>query len=143
MGARSFQGNVGDQQTLEPTFAQIGRVTGVRPKDCLADRGYRGRRNVGATRIHIPGRPNKDSTAYQKSRERKRFRKRAGIEPVIGHLKSDFRLGRNFLKGLLGDSLNLLMAAAAFNLKKWINQSIFWAIIRALAIPETNRSPVA
>jgi IS5 family transposase len=143
VGAKSFRGNVSDQQTLEPAFAQIERVAGVRPKDCLADRGYRGRKIVGETRIHIPGRPKKDATAYQKSRDRKRFRKRAGIEPVIGHLKSDFRLGRNFLKGLLGDSLNLLMAAAAFNLKKWINQSIFCAIIRALAMRQTNRSSVA
>ena len=44
---------------------------------------------------------------------RKRFRRRAGIEPIIGHLKSDHRLKRNFLKGFAGDQINLLMAAAA------------------------------
>jgi hypothetical protein len=31
-------------------------------------------------------------------------------------LKSDFRLDRNFLKGQVGDAINLLLAAAASNL---------------------------
>ena len=44
------------------------------------------------------------------------FRKRAGIEPVIGHCKSDHRLGRNFYRGLFGDSINVMLAAAAYNL---------------------------
>jgi len=57
---------------------------------------------------------------------RKRFRRRAGIEPVIGCLKSDHRLKRNFLKGFAGDQINLIMAAAAFNFKKWIREVVFW-----------------
>jgi hypothetical protein len=57
---------------------------------------------------------------------RKRFRRRAGIEPIIGHLKSDHRLKRNFLKGFTGDQINLLMAAAAFNFRKWMREVIFW-----------------
>ncbi len=44
--------------------------------------------------------------------------KRAGIEPTIGHLKSYFRLGRNFYKGVFGDAVNLLLAAAAYNFKR-------------------------
>jgi hypothetical protein len=55
---------------------------------------------------------------------RKRFRKRAGIEPVIGHLKSDHRLNRNYLKGLANDQMNVLQAAAAFNFKKWCRYCI-------------------
>ena len=46
------------------------------------------------------------------------FCKRAGIEPTIGHLKSDFRLGRNFYKGMVGDAINVMLAAAAYNLKR-------------------------
>ncbi len=42
--------------------------------------------------------------------ERKPCQRRAAIEPVIGHLKTDLRLTRNFLKGIAGDSINLLMA---------------------------------
>ncbi|WP_336325105.1 transposase, partial [Porphyromonas pogonae] len=46
------------------------------------------------------------------------FCKRAGIEPTIGHLKSDYRLGRNFYKGLFGDAINVMLAAAAYNFKR-------------------------
>ena len=77
---------------------------------------------IEGTRIMIPKPPRKRATAYEKQKARKRFRRRAGIEPVIGHLKSDYRLGRNFLKGIAGDNVNLMMAAAAFNFKKWIRQ---------------------
>jgi len=45
------------------------------------------------------------------------FCKRAGIEPTIGHLKTDYRLGRNFYKRLLGDTINVMLAAAAYNFK--------------------------
>lgn len=40
---------------------------------------------------------------------------------IIGHLKSDFRLARNYLKGTIGDAISLLPAATAFNCKKWMN----------------------
>ncbi len=52
--------------------------------------------------------------------KRKQCRRRAAIEPIIGHLKSDFRLSRNFLKGVIGDEINVLLAATAWNLKQWI-----------------------
>ena len=44
----------------------------------------------------------------------------------MGHLKSDHRLKRNFLKGFEGDQINLIMAAAAFNFRKWVRAIIFW-----------------
>lgn len=92
----------------------------------MCDRGYRGKDRVNNTQVLRPQANVK--TASEKMREmmRERFRKRAGIEAVIGHLKADHRLDRNFLKGFVGDQLNLLMAAAAFNLKKWMRLIIFW-----------------
>ena len=59
---------------------------------------------------------------YEKRKARKRFRRRAGIEPIIGHLKSNYRLARNYLKGSLGDAINLMLAASAFNFKKLMKQ---------------------
>ena len=44
--------------------------------------------------------------------------KRAGIEPTIGNLKADHRLSRNFYKGVKGDAINVLLAAAAYNFKR-------------------------
>ena len=66
---------------------------------------------------------------------RARFRRRAAIEPVISHLKHQYRLVRCFLKGFVGDQVNLLLAAAAWNLKKWLRTAaFFWFhLVRLLA----------
>ena len=71
-----------------------------------------------STKIMISDVPKDSDSTYMKTRKHELFRKRAGIEPVIGHCKSDHRLGRNFYKGLFGDSINVMLAAAAFNLKR-------------------------
>ena len=81
------------------------------------DRGYRGKKEVNGTRILIPDIPKPSDSRYQKRKKHQLFCKRAGIEPTIGHLKSDHRLGRNFYKGLAGDAINILLAAAAYNFK--------------------------
>jgi len=70
----------------------------------------------------IPKRAVKQASTYQKRKARQRFRRRAGIEAIISHLKFDYRLARNYLKGSVGDSMNLMMAAAAFNFKKLMTQ---------------------
>ena len=51
------------------------------------------------------------------------FQKRAVIKPVIGHLKSDHRMIRNFLKGTLGGAINNMMAAAVYNMRHWMNKN--------------------
>ena len=52
----------------------------------------------------------------------------AAIEPINGHLKTDHRLNRNFYKGITGDNINVMLAAAAFNFKRMMNKwkSSFW-----------------
>lgn len=122
VGAMSFEKNVYDGHTLESVIEQVEALRGIRPKVGICDRGYRGVSRVGDTQIIIPKPSKKRATNYEKQKARKRFRRRAGIEPVIGHLKTDFRLGRNFLKGVVGDNINLMMAAAAFNFKKLMKQ---------------------
>ena len=73
---------------------------------------------AGGTQILIPDVPNKKDSYHTRRKKHKLFCKRAGIEPTIAHLKSDFRLGRNFYKGVFGDIINLLLAAAAYNFKR-------------------------
>jgi IS5 family transposase len=68
----------------------------------------------------LPKKPLKRDSRYQRDKKRKQCRRRAAIEPIIGHMKSDYRLSRNFLKGIAGDQINLLMAATAWNLRKWM-----------------------
>jgi len=79
------------------------------------------------SKISIPGVALKRDTQTQKEKKRKDFRRRAAIEPIIGHLKSDHRMSRNFLRGFKGDEINLLLAASAFNLKKWM-RIYFYAV---------------
>ncbi|MBP9507586.1 MAG: transposase, partial [Bacteroides sp.] len=68
---------------------------------------------------------------YQRQRKHKLFCKRAGIEPTIGHLKSDYRLGRNFYKGLLGDAINVMLAAAAYNFKRAMKA--LWLVLEKIS----------
>lgn len=126
IGALAFEKNCYDGHTLVEVFSQIERILGQVPKICLGDRGYRGKTRIGEQRIIIPGPPGKGTSKATQAKMRKRFQRRAAIEPVIGHLKSDHRLDRNFLKGFNGDQINLLMAAAAFNFKKWMRKVNFW-----------------
>ena len=62
----------------------------------------------------------------QRRHKRMLCRRRAAIEPIIGHLKADYRLTRNWLRGSHGDQINLMMAACAWNLRKWMI-AFFWA----------------
>ena len=122
VGAMAFEGNPYDGHTLPAQLEQIKRLTGHRPKFAFVDRGYRGKKYVESTKIEIPGCGKKNQSYYQKQKARKKFRQRAGIEPVIGHLKRDHRMLRNYLKGTTGDAINTLMAAAGYNLRHWIIQ---------------------
>jgi IS5 family transposase len=73
------------------------------------------------TTITLPDKPGKNRTAYEKQKLRKGFKRRAAIEPKIGHLKGDHRLGRNFYSGIKGDDINVMLAAAAMNFKRMMN----------------------
>ena len=83
-----------------------------------SDRGYRGKKEINGKKIIIPDVPKKSDSRYQKQKKHKLFCKRAGIEPTIGHLKSDYRLGYNFYKGVVGDTVNVFLAAATYNFKR-------------------------
>ena len=121
VGAMAFEDNIFDGHTLEPQLAQVEDLLGRLPATALVDRGCKGRKNIMGVSIKIPG-SGKGKTAYQKSKDRDRFRRRASIEPIIGHLKQDHRLLRNYLKGVEGDMINTLLAGAAFNMMKMLRR---------------------
>ncbi len=112
--------NKHDSHCLEEAIGLAMEVRKTRMKMAVCDRGYKGKKKINDVEIILPGGPCKKDNRYQKDKKRKRCRQRAAIEPLIGHLKSDFRLSRNFLKGMIGDEINLLMSASAWNLRKWI-----------------------
>ena len=118
----SFETNVSDVHTLEQTLEQIEYTTGKAPAEAICDRGYRGKSKINETIITIPKPLPKNTTRHQIEKVKQKFRRRAAIEPVIGHLKYDHRMQRNFLKGLYGDFVNCVLAGAGFNLKKMLRQ---------------------
>ena len=122
IGALSFIDNPYDGDTLEPQLQQVKKMTGRLPKLAITDRGYRGKKKVLDTEIMIPGKLPADATNYQKQKTRKYFRARAGIEPIIGHIKHDHRMIRNYLSGAQGDAVNTLLAATGFNMMKMLRR---------------------
>jgi len=121
IGAINIAKNDYDGHTLHPAIEQQQRLTGRILKNGIVDRGYRGVKNVLGTNVLIPDGA-KASTPYQKTKLRKAFRRRASIEPRIGHLKADHRLSRNFYKGIFGDNINVMLAASAMNFKRVMNK---------------------
>lgn len=121
VAAVSFQGNPHDSKTLDKTLQQHERITGTQAKSANVDRGYRGVKRIRNTEIIMPDNGQKN-TPYQKQKMRKRFRRRASIEPVISHMKHQYRMLINYLKGTAGDAINIMMSAAAFNFKSWMNK---------------------
>lgn len=114
VGVDALPGNPYDGHTLEDTLEQVERLTGTMPDHAQVDKGYRGHGVKNATDVHLAG-----SRRAAKSRTALRWMKRRqAVEPIIGHLKSDHRLERNFLHGTNGDRVNAMLAAAAFNLRK-------------------------
>lgn len=116
VGAMNFSENIHDTKTLPAALEQHQRLTGIQAKEVFVDRGYPGPKQIGNTQIQLP-KPNKNITLSQ----RIKHRRRAAIEPTIGHLKHDYRMLRNFLKGSFGDAINVMLAASAMNFKRMMN----------------------
>jgi len=122
IGALNVEKNVHDSKTLQPAIEQQQRLTGITLKTNFVDRGYRGVKEVLGTQIIIPDKPGKNRSAYEKQKLRKGFKRRAAIEPRIGHLKQDHRLSRNYYKGIKGDNINVMLASAGMNFKRMMNK---------------------
>jgi IS5 family transposase len=120
---KSFRGNPHDSKTIGPLLDQMESNLGHTPKELVYDRGGKGQKQIGDTIISTPdNRPLKRDTPYQKRKKRKKFRRRAAIEPVIGHLKTDFRMGQNYLHGQRSPQINAFLAATGWNLKKMMKK---------------------
>lgn len=118
LGIKSFLQTPYDGHTIEPLLEQMESSGQQLPKELVYDRGGRGKKEIKGVKISIPSTPRKTDTAYQKHTKRKKFRTRAAIEPIIGHLKTDFRLAQNYFMGETGPQINALLSATAWNLKK-------------------------
>ena len=138
VGMLAEHGNPYDGHTLSRALDQVRKITGEAVKRCFVDRGYRGH-GVTDCDVLISGR-RRGLTSQMK----KELKRRNAVEPVIGHLKDDGKLGRNWLKGRIGDKINALLCGAGHNirliLRKLREVLLFWLIYRWL---EKLRSSVS
>lgn len=103
-----------DGHTLEACIEQAQRVSGTQPEEAYADRGYRGHGCDSSTlKVWIAGAKRRVTAAIHR-----KLKRRNAVEPVIGHMKSDGRLARNFLQGIEGDAMNALLCGAGHNMRK-------------------------
>jgi transposase, IS5 family len=127
--AKALHGNPFDGHTLGPVIAELEALTGIETRRIHVDKGYRGHNHQEKFRVWISGQVRRVTAAV-----RREMRRRAAVEPVIGHIKAEHRMGRNYLKGRDGDRINAVLAAAGYNfslLLRWLDR-LLRALIRAL-----------
>jgi IS5 family transposase len=122
LAIKGFIENIFDGHSIEPLLTQMQTNGVALPKELVYDRGGKGKNEIMGTKILIPSTPKKSDTASQKQTKRMKHRRRAAIEPIQGHLKSDFRMAQNYLGGKQGVQINALMSACAWNLKKMMEK---------------------
>ena len=129
--AKALPGNPYDGHTLKDVIEETELLTGREIERAYVDKGYRGHDAPNPWRVFKSGQ--KRGVHGQIKNE---LRRRSAIEPVIGHCKTDGHLGRNFLKGRLGDQINAVMSAVGYNLRlilKWLKK-LLGQIIAAILV---------
>jgi IS5 family transposase len=117
---------------LGPVVAELEQLTGVETRRIHVDKGYRGHNHPRKFRVWITGQARRVTATI-----RREMKRRAAVEPVIGHLKAEHRMGRNHLKGRDGDRINAVLAAAGYNfalLLRWLAR-LLRALFRVLWLP--------
>lgn len=121
VGMKAYHGNPYDGHTLKESVLQVERVTGLPAKEIYVDRGYRGHNYKGSAEVHVAGRGMK----RLKFSVMKWLKRRSAIEAVIGHAKTDGRLGRNYLIGKEGDRINAILSGCGYNIRKLLKVLLF------------------
>jgi len=130
VGSKSFTGHPYDGHTLHAQMKQVESMIGDRVREAHVDMGYRGHDYQGPVTVHIDKR-RRGRTSRRLWRWMKR---RAAVEPSIGHLKSEHRLERNRLRGTYGDAINAVLAAAAMNFHKLLGAFLRHFLWRVLGL---------
>ena len=114
---KALPGNPYDGHTLAGVIPEMEALIGNTVERILADKGYRGHNAPPDYKFRV-------FTSGQKRRMtpkiKRELRRRSAVEPVIGHLKSEHRMGRNYLWHSQGDAANAILAAAGYNFRRLI-----------------------
>lgn len=137
--AMALPGNPYDGHTLATVIPDMEETIGNQLSRILADAGYRGHNAPESHKLRV-------FTSGQKRRVtpaiKRQMRRRSAVEPVIGHLKNEHRMDRNYLAGQQGDAINAVLAAVGYNfslLLRWFRD--FWCLLVALLWASLPRSP--
>jgi IS5 family transposase len=133
--AKAMPGNPYDGHTLATVIPEIEALVGNTIERVLADAGYRGHNAPPEYKFRV-------YTAGQKRRMtpqiKRQMRRRSAVEPVIGHLKAEHRMGRNYLVHSAGDAANAVLAAAGYNfslLIRWLRLLLLQILNAIVAAP--------
>jgi IS5 family transposase len=135
--AKALHGNPFDGHTLGPMIADLEKLSGVETRRIHVDKGYRGHTHPHKFRVWISGQVRRVTAAI-----RREMKRRAAVEPVIGHVKAEHRMDRNYLKGRDGDRINAVLAAAGYNfglLLRWLAgllRALIWALASSAPQPQ-------
>ena len=112
--AQALHGNPYDGHTLAAALEDIRKTVGRVPQRVAVDQRYKGHRiTLPHTAVYLTGQRRGVTETIKRW-----LKRRAVVEPVIGHAKNDGLLGRNWLAGRAGDRSNALLAAVGFNLRQ-------------------------
>jgi transposase, IS5 family len=135
---QALPGNPYDGHTLATVIPQIEQAIGAELERIITDAGYRGHHapNERRFQVYVAGQKRGLSPAIKRA-----FRRRSAVEPVIGHLKNEHRMGRHHLIGSAGDAINAVLAAVGYNFRlllKWL--ALLWVFIWILLASAPGRS---
>ena len=117
---QALPGNPYDGHTLADVIPNLEQTIGAEIERIVTDAGYRGHTapREKRFRVYVAGQKRGLSPAIKRA-----FKRRSAVEPVIGHLKAEHRMGRNHLIGSAGDAINAVLAAVGYNFRlllKWL-----------------------
>jgi len=132
----ALPGNPYDGHTLATVIPAMQAIIGNTLERVIADAGYRGHNAPPDYKFKVYTAGQKRRLTPQIKREMKR---RSAVEPVIGHLKAEHRMGRNHFAHSVGDAINAVLAAVGYNFRLLLNwlRLLLRAVLVALFGPIT------
>ena len=138
--AKALPGNPYDGHTLATVIPEIETQIGANLTRVVADRGYRGHNATPdhKFKVYISGQRRRVTETIKRQ-----LRRRSAVEPVIGHAKSEHRMGRNYLAGTHGDAANAILAAAGYNFRRllaWL--AALWPVFIMAILARARDAPI-
>jgi IS5 family transposase len=135
---KALPGNPYDGHTLKTVIPDMESLVGNTIERILADKGYRGHNAPPDYKFRV-------FTSGQKRRMtpkiKRELRRRSAVEPIIGHLKSEHRMGRNYLWHSQGDAINAILAAVGYNFRRliqWLRLLLCLILARLTVLAHTD-----